>query len=523
MSAFDNMSREVLAEFLSTAVVIDDAAYKSSQGGGEKPPSKAKAPGRARPKRDAEPEPPARAQSGNDLDTRLIVDSFAKMGLVCAVIAPRKEEDIAARLGRVAEHSDIVIIDWQMFNDDGKRSIALIKTLCGLDHGDRLRLLCVYSGEPEMAKISERLRGATELKAVGGDDLLLRRGNVIVTIFKKIDVPEDRIAGKLVEQFSGFTKGMLSNAVLAALAGIRRNVHRVIGKFDGELDPAYISHRIMSNPVDTVEGEVLSLIAAELESVIHQSAAVSHIGIPAIDAWLAAKPEGAIRYDNLKCEGGKGPGVLRQLIKDGADDKREGMSNAFKQVSKQVLKNESFVKNSKLTALLDCDEPTNVDRRFAMLSILETRYADIPPRLMLGTVLHDGGQYLLCVMPRCDSVRIPAEGRDFPFVRLTRKPSSVDLIVEDDKEWIDLGVSKHPYDTVMYRLVPDAAGKPVMAEKKGNGFWTFGVPTHNGLIHRLRWVAELKPQIAQVFANEYASQVCRVGVTKSQWLHRLKK
>lgn len=521
MSAFDTTSREVLAEFLRTAVVIDDAAYKSQDD--EKPVVKAVMPGRASAKKADELEPPARAQSSHDLDTRCIVDSFANMGLVCAVIAPQEEDDVAARLGRVAEHCDIVIADWQMFHDDGERTIALIKALCERDYGDRLRLLCVYSGEPEMAKISERLRGVTELKAVGGDDLLLRKDHIIVTILKKSVVPEDKIAGELVYRFSGFTKGLLSNAVLAALTGIRRNVHRVIRKFDAGLDPAYISHRIMSVPVDTVEGEVLSLIAAELESVVHQSAASSHIGIQAISEWMGAKPDGAIKYDNLKCEKGHGQELLEQLIKDGADYSREGISEAFKKASKLVLKENDFVGDSKLTELLDCNEPMNADRRFAMLSTLETRYEDIAPRLMLGTVIHDGNEYLLCLMPRCDSVRIPAEGREFLFVRLKSEPSSIDLIVEDDKEWIDLGVSKHPYDTVIYRLVPDAADKPVMARKKENGFWTFGARTHGGLTHRLRWVAELKPQIAQVFANEFATQVCRVGVAKSQWLHRLKK
>jgi len=517
MNAFDTASREVLRDFLQTAVVIDDRAYDKKP----EPVAELKAPGRGPVTVDDSGESPARTQSAHELDTRLLVDTFASKGLVCAIIAPHEEDHIAERLGLVADNCDIVVIDWQLFEDDGKRTRALIEDLCKRGGGDRLRLLCVYSGEDDLGKISKNL--VTEIGGLtqyNNNPFVLRKNHVIVTILGKRAVSEADLADALLDRFVGFTKGLLSNAVLSALSGIRRNVHRIIRKFDTELDPSYLSHRIMSNPVDTVEGEILSFIAGELESVVHQSDANSYIDNSAIESWMA---EREIQYDKLKCEKGEGPNLLKQLLQNGADDTREGISPVFKKASKLVLKNDSFVGDSELTALLGCDDSKNADRRFAMLSTLETRYEDIAPKLTLGTVIHDASEYLLCLMPRCDSVRVPVEGRDFLFVRLTKDPQEVDLIVEDDGVVVDLGVSKHPYDTVVYRLAPSVAGKPVTARKDKYGAWGFVEWFTDGSVHLLRWVAELKPQIAQDFVNAYASQVCRVGVARSQWLHRLKK
>jgi hypothetical protein len=268
-----------------------------------------------------------------------------------------------------------------------------------------------------------------------------------------------------------------------------------------------------------VEGEILSFIAGELESVIHQSKASSCLDNLSIDMWIS---ERKIHYDKLQCGKNEGPYLLKQLLEDGADETRKGISPALKTVCKRILKN-NFIVNSELTALLGSDDSKTADRRFAMLSILETRYEDIAPKLTLGTVIHDASEYLLCLMPRCDSVRVPAEGRNFLFVRLVKAPPSVDLIVEDDDKVVDLGVSRHPYDTVIYRLIPGAADKPVTARKGRYGTWEFAEQLSDGSVRRLRWVADLKPQIAQAIANEYASQVCRVGAAKSQWLHRLGK
>lgn len=516
MTSFDAVSRQVLAEFLQTAVVIDDQAYGSKSV--QEPAPGLQSPSRVQEKADDASENAARTQSAHSLDTPLLVDTFARQGLVCAVIAPQKEEPIAQRLGPVADRCDIVIIDWQIFDDDGERTRALIKDLCERDHGDRLRLLCVYSGEKDLENISDQLTQQIEgLTHHNDDKFLLRKDHVIVTILGKSVVPVDRIAGVLVDRFSIFTKGLLSNTVLAALTGIRRNVHRIVQKFDAKLDPAYISHRIMSVPIDTVESEILSLIGAELESVIHQSKASLYIDSNAIEKWIDSDAAQHIIYAQFPDEKSGKQKTLNKLISFGSDKHIEDASSQFIQLCNKIVKSDT-VKESRLTEWLGGEDSKNLDRRFAMLSTIETHYEDYIPQLTLGTIVHDEEQYLLCLMPRCDSARVPIKGRDFLFAKLTACPPTFDLIVEDNEKLVDLDVSMHPYDTVIYCFTPSEDKKPVTARKE-KGTWLFDRIPQYGPV---RWVAELKPQIAQAFANEYASQVCRVGVSKSQWLHRLK-
>lgn len=518
MISFDTASRRVLSEFLQTAVVIDDAAYGA--GKVEKQVTKVEMPGRGPRKTDSIAEPPARTQSAHSLNTQLLVETFANEGLVCAVIAPQKRETIAEHLGRMVERCDIVIIDWQMFDDNGMRTRALIEDLCKRDSGDRLRLVCVYSGEKDLKQIFNSIN--EEIDGLSHQDkrkLLLRKDHLIVTVLGKQDVPEDKIVKTLLKRFSKFTKGLLSNAVLAALAGLRHNVHRIVKKFDSELDPAYISHRIMSNPVDTVESEILSIIASELESIVHQSSASDYVDSNAIKRFVHNLGDNKIKYKMLACEEEEAPGFLKQLIEEGYDGKREDISDAFKKVCKGIMKKE-FIKGSGLTALLGSDDAKSADRRFAVLSTLETRYGDIAPRLTLGTIIGDDDQYYLCLMPRCDSVRVPKEGRDFLFIRLTRDPTKVDLIVWDNGELVDLGVSKHPYHTVVSQFIPKPGDNLVRA-RKNRGKWLFARKKQDGSVGTVRWVADMKPQVAQAFANAYASQVSRVGVAKSQWLHQL--
>ena len=157
-----------------------------------------------------------------------------------------------------------------------------------------------------------------------------------------------------------------------------------------------------------------------------------------------------------------------------------------------------------------------------MLSTLETCYENYTPRLTLGTIVHDRKRYLLCLMPRCDSARVPVAGRNFLFIEIVKGPSEIDLIVEEGGVTVDLGISRHPYDTVIYGFTPTVDKKPITARKEEDK-WLFDCKMPDGSAGSVRWVANMKPQIAQAFANEYAAQVCRVGVKKSQWLHNLGK
>ncbi|AGW13795.1 response regulator receiver domain [Megalodesulfovibrio gigas] len=518
MTDFAALSKDVLAGFLQTVVVIDDQAYDVQN---EKTAIPLKSPSRGQAKADDSSEDAARTQVAHSLDTSQLVSAFACKGLVCAVIAPQKDEPVEQRLGSVVDRCDIVIIDWQMFNDDGKQTLSLIKHLCEGDCGNRLRLLCVYSGEPDLEKISDQITGKKfGFTCHDNNKLLLRKDHVIVTILGKSVVPVERLADELFNCFSIFTRGLLSNAVLAALTGIRRNTHRIIQKFDSSLDQAYISHRILSVPVDNSESEILSVICSELESAIHQSPKIPYINSGAIQAWMKSDARKNFNYDELNVNPNFAPQALEKLIEFGINHSDHSHDNVYQSICSKV-RSKKFVKESKMTLILGGKKPKDEDRRFAILSTLETRYEDYVPKLTLGSIVHDGERYLLCILPRCDSARVPTKGRNFLFIQLVDKsPPQIDIIVKDNNNLVDLGISMHPYDTIIIRFAASTAGQPVKAVEK-DGSWVFKIKSEDDNVETVRWVADVKPQVAQAFANEYASKVSRVGVNKSQWLHQL--
>lgn len=380
-------------------------------------------------------------------------------------------------------------------------------------------MICVYSGVIEFGTISENLCGnIAGLTPHNGNKFLLRKNNVIVSIIGKQEVLEDKLVDKLLDDFSLFTKGLLSNAVLAALAGIRRNAHHIIRKFDNELDQAYISHRIMSDPIETVENDLIAIITSELESIVHQSKSAHCIGSESIGRWIDSRPKNYFDYNKLSCNKESGPTVLKMLVEKGVGSKGQDVPRNFDTACYTIQKSE-FIKTSKLTALLGDKESEKSDREFAILSTLTTRYENHPPRLTLGTIIHTSGQYLLCLTPRCDSARVPIEGRAFLFVRLTENASIDKLTIKDNGRFVDLGIHKYPDDTSIHYFVPNSAKKPIFAQFTGHYGWFF-TAILSGIKCKMRWIAELKPQVAQSYANNYAAHVARVGVTKSKWLEK---
>jgi hypothetical protein len=249
---------------------------------------------------------------------------------------------------------------------------------------------------------------------------------------------------------------------------------------------------------------------------MHQTSAKSYINSNAICDWMDSDAGTKIDYSFLSVKKENAPSLLKELIRNGActNNKSPQVKAAIATIQKS-----DYVKKSLLTKQLGSNSPQKNDRRFAILSTLETRYADYIPQLTLGTIIKDGSNFLLCLLPSCDCARVPKDGRNFLFIELIEATNGIDLIVQDGDSEIDLAVSSHPYDTKIYRFAPNEDGTPVVAQKKGNDF----LFEHEDKDKVIRWVAELKPQIAQAFANEYAARVSRVGVSKSQWLHALGK
>ena len=159
------------------------------------------------------------------------------------------------------------------------------------------------------------------------------------------------------------------------------------------------------------------------------------------------------------------------------------------------------------------------DHELAVLMSVRSRYGS-SPHLTLGSIVLETrkgrSQYLLCMQPRCDSVRLD-NARFFPF--LPMKPvtgnGECTFIIKEKGKAIRLRLNSTPFEVRMIKFAP-GTDRRIMARRGKNGHY-FKAPETKSTY---RWVADLKPEHAQRVANMYAQKVSRVGLTESEWLRK---
>ena len=242
------------------------------------------------------------------LDSKPLIGGFANLGLVCSVLNPSQEEleqgDISgSSVVKAARRADIVILDWRIGDSYGEVALEILREIITGDiGGPRLRLVAIYTGEPGLPSILERvqtfLNGFYDESPIEEPEpYVVSKGSIRVAIVPKpksrtteiTAVSEKDLADHLVNEFVAMTKGILRNVALEGLAALRDHVPKVLTKFDSSLDPAYIGHRILlPNPVDAEE-HIVEALGAELLSILEDSRPGDMASIDNIRAWLDEK------------------------------------------------------------------------------------------------------------------------------------------------------------------------------------------------------------------------------------------
>lgn len=444
-SDFKALSRETAMEFLQTVVVVDDEAWLHKD---ERPKDEAAVPIEKSVKKpvrgDATNATPTgesvatrtRRDGQHDLNAKRLVDAFAAHGLICSVFRPGSEgEMIGEGTIRTARRADIVVLDWVIFNDIGDKTIELIQRIIQSDKRDtkQRRVIAVYTGEPDLAGIVDRIKGAIGGEQAGSgehDSFTINKGAFRIVVFAKEHVKEtpgqsdrkvllDDLPMRLVEEFAETTSGLVSNVAVHALSVLRQNTYDILTTLHSGLDPAYLSHRALLPQPDDVAEHLIALITVQLRSILEEYDVGGKAGMPQIKAWLShTYADGPLKI------GGKD--VARtsviDLLEKGLDRWRlPGASNK---------EDERFRRHGfkSLTEAFSRDEATaqTADIELAMLTTLKTRYqedATSPPMLTLGTIVAKkvesqgsiSWEYWLCIQPRCDSVRLQ-HTTSFPFL-----------------------------------------------------------------------------------------------------------
>lgn len=514
--------REIARRFLLTAVVVDDELAVHSD-----PPvhGDLTKPGHWRD--EAEPTPAAsHADPPRPLNLARITRSFASQGMVCGVVSPSEEPKSDEALAKAVGRADIVILDWRLSRKSGATALPLLERILREDQARRLRLIAIYTGERNhdsiRVKVTARLRGHEPpfREVSNGDDRpsTIDFGACRIVVYAKPGTPvpeqsavvgEEDLAGRLVADFANMVEGLLPSLVLTALAAVRENVYAVLQRFGRDLDPAFLTHRAcLPQPPDS-EQHIVEQIASELRGIMDDAVTQRNpAGITAIQHWL----KGRFGDDRIGFGQGKemSQAEVLSMLTHGVENERGCLRSRGRDYH---ILSAGFSGNTQASRELD--------RRFASAMSFRQVLADTERQLSMGTVVDwigNDGKTLLCVTPKCDSVRL-AETSSFLFIPLLcPRSDTIQVVVPmGDNDHQRMTVSMNPSNWLTADFAPEPRRKCVLAQRNGpDQAFTFKDVDDK----QYQWVGELKPEFAQSVAQAIAERMSRMPLNKSEWLRR---
>lgn len=513
---FQSRSREFARRFLKTAVVVDDRAFMSF-GEADGPRSEVLTPGRRRANTSREDQHPARHPSEHSLDARYIMDSFSSLGVICGVLGPEQSELEAMR------QADVVVLDWLLRDGSSEHTLNLLrKLLTAESERHSLRLIAIYTGETGLEDIYQEIFDELQNNSLDPkeDDnktiIPYRHGRIVLyaksavnlaKALKDRSVAEDELPERLVEDFASMTEGLLPSIALTSLTAVREGEHKILDRFRAELDPAFVAHMACLPDPEDAERQIVVHVAEELRGLVDEVvAAESPAGRQAVEGWLRRDGRASFEFGDTKLD-------LRQTIQLAS----EGLeaSNAFSKNAKK--KAFEF-----LSAGFAQPGAVDLDERLAWIMSFRTVYNAPPPILWLGSVVttkeDDDDKHLICMRPRCDSVRLDEE-TTFIFLPLVAPPKGKEQIVTRiGQDFTRRSIGLDPSGWVLRRFAPSEGHRAITASPResDDGFEftdTCGM--------KYVWQGEIKAEHAHRIAQKFAETLSRVAVDESEWLRRL--
>jgi Response receiver domain len=548
MTAFEQFSNGIAARYLQTVVVLDDEAYfqererelltsdKDTQAISEL----------------QEPDPHLTAETksvnsaddvrapsvSHQLDAKILIDSFALEGLVCAVLAPGVGEDLEEHTALTAKNADIVVLDWQLGKDDGTKAMAVLKRILMEDgkRGGRLRLLAIYTGEQDLLNrcVAPVKVALPELASVANDPLVLQTSHARLLFLTKSlggtrnasgEIDETQLPKVLISEFTRMTQGLLSNAAMAALAAIREDCHKVLSRFNSRLDCAYLSHRILLKSPEDAQQFAIDLVADELRTILEaHSIATEVMSCDVLNQFVEHCAKAGVAF-NVRKQQQPGNAELSSISQEqlitalskGIEEVTAG-NNTTPWGSKGHL-------HKRIHTLLnpDADVGLRGHCEFARLSALrreafgQARTGETwIPGLDLGTIVADDQHnYFLCLQPPCDCVRLSC-GIETPFVfaPFTLSDEVFDLVVCDGQEKdVFLKFDPAPFRTKVFHFIPGESARVEAQIVDGSRRFQYKKPTDGYLV----WIADLRLAFALRLVQRVSNQLSRIGLDEFEW------
>ena len=520
VSDYKSHCQKLAKRFLQSVVVVDDEARI---GPTVLPNGEVNEPSRASQTGSCERVEQEKPYERHSLDAQALVNSFAAKGLVCGVVAPSGDESASDIVVPAAKRADMVVLDWQLNRDDGQAALSMMKEILNEDAG-RLRLIAVYTGEQDIRNIAFRIQN--ELKAWefqrDHGDVTLSYGHCRIEIYAKSgtrldsellkrSVEESEVADVLIDKFTEMTMGLLPSVALTSLAAIRENAHKILDKFNAELDPAFLAHRACLPSPEDSQQHMVNNLAGELRGIMDDAVATNDpSGIGAIRQWLTERKDSAAKWELA-------PGKCLSF-----DQTVELLSEGLAKKNGPLSKNNDF-KTLSWGFAGGNTEKEETDRQLSWMMNFRAVTGIAAPILHLGTILYieggeQGDQFFLCMRPKCDSLRLndvetfhllplmePIDGTTQLVIRTMRRPD----------EYKRLSVCTNASRWSLIKFASDQDRQCVVAKREQDDFYFYDCDDI-----RYLWLGELKADVAQGIIQRFASELARVAVNNSEWLRR---
>lgn len=511
---------EGIRRYVRTAVVIDDRLEESAvrpevleriEGTRTDPQ-----PGLVRPPDDDET--PIYWQS--------LVRAFLEHDVVCSVVRPSRESNVVDLALRSVYIADLLILDWLLFKSD-QRAVDAIRKIVEEVH-DRLTIVAVYTGDPKLTSVVERLQRDVGLIEYGSESFVLRQGNTLVLVFSKptVDVlgagrsrraEYSDLPSKIHEDLDFVLGGVLPELVFEAVGILRDSVPRVLSTFDASLDPAVLIHRALLPSPSDAGIQFLKLVMDDLEGALIERGTA--------DTWNTT----SVRQYLSKTDVIKNPKALADTLKRSPRTPFDTDTMSRHEIVGEAIALGLYnagMKKKKIEKrageLVEAfGDVADVNRRLAAL-MSSSNFGGARPTLEIGVVLkhQDMGSYWLCIQPRCDSTNLGhEEPRAFPMIPLDCSDSSQGLaiIVDDEGHPVTVNVRANPYRLILPNFKPTTSGK-VVAERMDSerAEWYFESMDCGtfGVVTRLRF------DVALEAVQQFATKASRPGVNASELFRR---
>ena len=544
--SFDQLCSQAVEKFLQTVVIIDNEAEIH---GGDGPESKkatrrSAAPG-AKPDEDMGAGTThgggntknVSVNNGNShiLKLNKVANAFAKKNLTCGIYIPSDsdsldDEELISTAVNAVLHTDACVLDWYLRENDAEQAIEVIKRVWVKDTeaGGQLRLILVYTAEPDLEKASNMLAkelcganpvddaevptlSATNLRIVFLNKPTTTGGHENPAKVEWEDIPE-----RVVKEFTELSKGLIRAYALNSIANIRRDTHRILAQFNPYLDAAYVADR--ATKPDPTDGDKLikEIFLSELSLSIETDGDIlKPLSEEGCNLWLENATLNKVVRDipdaQIKI-------LNEEKIESICGNQREKfIREGFSKVNgshKQHFVSRSFFESDNIWL-------SSMEKMAILATVAyhngqtAPRPQITPPQLSLGTiVLLTKDEMMFCLQPSCDAVRLN-EDQGFLFLNLVQDEKKFNFVLPVGNELKKYRFPKKTEREVRtLKFTPDPSFNVVLATTDRDQEWKFKDKENVDLF----WVAELREMVAVQSAQDFLKPLSRLGLNSLEWL-----